>query len=137
MAADFCPLVKGKCREHKCLWYVQVHGTHPQTDAKISEWGCAIAWLPFLLIENTKEARQTCASIDRFNNDMVDQNAIQAIREQIANSLPSGDPARIELGGEAVQIDQPRGDQRQIERKPDQGADNNSAAHALNVHGPA
>lgn len=69
-----CPLVKKPCLQHDCEWYIQLQGTHPQTGAAISEWGCAVAWLPVLLIENAKEARQTAAAVEDFRNRMVEGN---------------------------------------------------------------
>jgi len=85
MAGKTCPLWRGKCREHNCLWYSQIHGKHPSTGADTSEWGCAMAWLPWLIIENTKEARHTTASVDKFNNNMVNSNAILGVLQQIEN----------------------------------------------------
>ena len=66
-----CPLLNKKCIRHKCQWFTQLQGTNPQTGQPVDEWGCAIAWLPVLLIEGSKETRQTAAAIESFRNEMV------------------------------------------------------------------
>lgn len=78
-----CPLWRGPCREGKCRWYVHVLGKNPQTEETINRPGCAVEFLPMLLIENAQQARQTGASIDRFNNDMVTMNGIAAVQHQL------------------------------------------------------
>lgn len=62
------------CKEHRCRWYIQLHGKHPQSDQAINEWGCAVEWLPILLIENAQQTRQAGAAIESFRNAMVIQN---------------------------------------------------------------
>lgn len=44
-------------------------GTNPQTGVQVSEWGCAVEWLPVLLIENAKEVRQTAAAVESARNE--------------------------------------------------------------------
>lgn len=68
MSDKLCPLFQGPCKEHSCRWYVNVQGHHPQTGAQISEWGCAVEWLPVLLIENAKVNRETGAAVESFRN---------------------------------------------------------------------
>lgn len=70
-----CPLIKKPCMKHDCEWYTQLQGTHPQTGVAINEWGCAVAWLPALLIEGSKETRQAAAAIESFRNVMTGDNA--------------------------------------------------------------
>lgn len=84
---DFCPLIKGSCVELKCLWYTQIRGVNPQTGADVTdEWGCAVAWLPMLLIENAQQQRHTGAAVESFRNEMVKANEVsrQMFRPQIA-----------------------------------------------------
>lgn len=68
-----CPLSNDPCLEHQCQWFISLKGQSPQ-GGPVDEWGCAIAWLPLLLVENSAESRHTTASIDRFNNSMLKQN---------------------------------------------------------------
>ncbi len=62
--------------EHNCEWYIQLQGKHPNTGQDINEWGCAMAWMPILLIENAKEVRQGAAATESFRNEMTKQAAI-------------------------------------------------------------
>lgn len=70
----YCPLVKGKCKQLQCSWYTQVRGTNPNTGAQVDEWGCAVTWLPVLLIENSQQQRSTGAAVESFRNEMVRAN---------------------------------------------------------------
>ena len=71
---NFCPLIKGECKGLKCSWFTQVRGKNPNTGADVDEWGCAIVWLPILLIENSQQQRQTGAAVESFRNEMVRAN---------------------------------------------------------------
>lgn len=71
MAVKTCPLLKAPCLEHGCHWYTHLLGTNPQTDKPIDEYGCAIVWLPVLLIENAKEVRQTAAAVESARNQQA------------------------------------------------------------------
>lgn len=68
-----CPLHKKDVSTvcHKCPWWTRLVGKHPQTGAEIDEWGCAIAWMPTLMIETAKEARQGAAAIETFRNEFA------------------------------------------------------------------
>ena len=81
--SDYCPLIKKSCIKHDCNWYIQVMGNNPQTGQAINEYGCAIAWLPILLIDGSQQTRQTGAAIESFRNEMV--NA-QSNIDQIQNT---------------------------------------------------
>lgn len=71
---NFCPLIKKDCVGIKCVFFTQLQGKNPNDGTDINEWGCAIAWLPVLLVENSGMHRQTAASIDKLNNNVVNQN---------------------------------------------------------------
>ena len=72
--ADYCPLIKGKCKEHKCKLYIQLQGTHPQTGQPVDKWDCAQALLPVLMIENSQQQRQTGAAVESLRNVVVKHN---------------------------------------------------------------
>jgi hypothetical protein len=57
-----------------CLWYTQLRGKNPQTGAEMDEHGCAVAWLPVLLVENSQQQRQTAASVDSFREATLKGN---------------------------------------------------------------
>jgi hypothetical protein len=52
----------------------------------MDEWGCAMSWMPILLIENAQMSRQTGAAVESFRNEMVKTNeASQQILVAAAN----------------------------------------------------
>lgn len=72
---EFCPLIKEKCVRHKCAWFTKVVGLDPQSGQQVDRWGCAVAWLPILTIENSNQQRQTAAGIDKVSNQITRQRA--------------------------------------------------------------
>tara|TARA_R100000388_G_scaffold23018_1_gene17495 strand:- start:3139 stop:3360 length:222 start_codon:yes stop_codon:yes gene_type:complete len=59
---------------------MKIAGTNPNDGQPTEEWGCAMAWLPILLIENAQQSRQTGAAVESFRNEMVESNKVsQAI----------------------------------------------------------
>ena len=73
-AGNFCPLIKEDCFGLKCSWFTQLRGVNPNTGKDVDEWGCAITWIPMLLIENSQQQRQTGAAVESFRNEMVKAN---------------------------------------------------------------
>jgi len=70
-----CPLDNfNPCRQTDCAWFTQLRGNNPNTGEPVDEWGCAIAWLPMLMIENSQQQRQTGAAVESFRNEMVKAN---------------------------------------------------------------
>jgi len=57
-----------------CPWYTKMQGTNPQTGETMDESKCAIAWLPILLCENSRQQHSTGAAIESFRNEMVNKN---------------------------------------------------------------
>lgn len=90
-----CPL-GAKCEEVKtdngkqyiarCPWYVQVMGVDNNTGQPVHNWGCAIAWMPALMINTANEARQGAAATESFRNEMAKQNT-QLTNQQIGKLL--------------------------------------------------
>lgn len=86
MAKDvkiLCPLMGGECIEDgairdgelvACRFWITVQGKHPQTGADISSGDCSMAWMPILMIENSKVNRETGAAVESFRNEMVKAN---------------------------------------------------------------
>lgn len=72
-----CPLNNFEpCKQLDCAWFIQIRGLNPNTGAEIDEWGCSIAWMPILMIENSQQQRQTGAAVESFRNEMVKANQI-------------------------------------------------------------
>lgn len=59
---------------HKCPLYVLIRGRNPQTGEQIDQWGCSLAWMPMLMIENSQQQRQTGAAVESFRNEMAQDN---------------------------------------------------------------
>jgi hypothetical protein len=80
---DYCPLLKKDCIQMKCNWFIQVRGKDPNNGKDLDHWGCSIAWLPHLLIENANQSRQGAAATESFRNEMVkaSENTIKAMVE--------------------------------------------------------
>lgn len=84
MAKDakiICPLMGGRpCIEdgasvdgeiHACRFWVTVMGQNPQTGQMVNNGDCAIAWMPVLMIENSKVNRETGAAVESMRNEGV------------------------------------------------------------------
>jgi hypothetical protein len=82
MERKFCPLIQKKCVEHKCQWYIQLHGTNPNTGKPVDEFGCAVAFLPLLSIEIAQKSNQTGAAVESFRNVVTKQNEQQLLIQQ-------------------------------------------------------
>jgi len=72
---DNCPLNNFEpCKKFDCAWFMQIRGTDPQSGEEIDDWGCSMAWMPKLLIENAMHTRHTGSAIESFRNEMVKGN---------------------------------------------------------------
>lgn len=84
MAKDakiICPMMGGQeCVEDgairnselvKCRFWIYVQGQNPQTGEVVSNGDCAMAWMPVLLIENSKVNRETGAAVESLRNENV------------------------------------------------------------------
>ena len=70
-----CPLDNfNPCRQLECAWFMKITGKNPNTGADVDEWGCSMAWMPVLMIENSQQQRQTGAAVESFRNEMVKAN---------------------------------------------------------------
>ena len=63
----------GKPVLYRCPWHVQIRGVDPNTGAESASWGCAIAWMPALMINAANESRKGVAATESFRNEMVRQ----------------------------------------------------------------
>jgi hypothetical protein len=70
-----CPLDNfNPCKQLECAWFTKLRGTNPNTGADVDEYGCAIAWMPMLMIENSQQQRSTGAAVESFRNEMTKAN---------------------------------------------------------------
>ena len=80
-AKIICPMMGGEpCVEDgairngelvKCRFWVTVMGSNPQTGETVNNGDCAMAWMPVLLIENSKVNRETGAAVESMRNESV------------------------------------------------------------------
>lgn len=72
-----CPLDGFKpCRQLECAWFMKIRGNNPNTGEEIDDYGCSMAWLPVLMIENSQQQRSTGAAVESFRNEMVKSNEV-------------------------------------------------------------
>ena len=70
-----CPLNNFEpCKQMDCAWFLKIRGHNPNTGEEVDDWGCSMAWMPVLLIENAQMSRQTGAAVESFRNEMVKAN---------------------------------------------------------------
>lgn len=60
----------------RCRFWINVQGTNPQTGEVVNHYDCSMAWMPVLMIENSKVNRETGAAVESFRNEMVKSNDI-------------------------------------------------------------
>ena len=100
----YCPLIKKDCIGLQCSWFTEIRGMNPNTGEPVDEWGCAITWMPMLLIENSQQQRSTGSAVESFRNEVVKSNQenqqlyIQSINQGVIpvqitqlNTLTSGE----------------------------------------------
>ena len=70
-----CPLNNFEpCKQLDCAWFIEIHGTHPNTGQPLKDWGCAMAMMPLMLIENARQQHSTASAVESFRNEMVKSN---------------------------------------------------------------
>jgi len=72
-----------------------LQGKHPQSGQNVQEWGCSIAWLPLLLVENTGKQVQTNASVESFRNEMVKANMVTLALVESQAKREKEDPLKV------------------------------------------
>jgi hypothetical protein len=87
---SFCPLLKKDCVRLQCSWFTKLEGKDINSGKDVEEWGCAISFLPLLLVENSGQQRQTGAAVESFRNEMVKTNEAtqRAMFRQLTSSFP-------------------------------------------------
>ena len=93
-----CPL-GSKCEEikpdgiHRCTWLIELAGENPNTGEPINDRGCAMRWIPILLIENSRQQRSTSVAVESFRNEMTAANQTSqrlfAVATGVTNVLPT------------------------------------------------
>ena len=69
-----CPLHNFEpCKQLDCAWFTKIAGKNPQGQKEVEEWGCAVTFMPILMVANTNSNTKTQAAIESFRNKMVSQ----------------------------------------------------------------
>ncbi len=92
-----CPLIKDECMEYGCQWHVHLVGTNPQTGEPVDTLTCAISSLPMLLIEASKNGRETVAKVDQFRElatQVVRSTALRGPTPELQRLIGIGDQAK-------------------------------------------
>jgi len=86
-----CPYMRMKpCVGDECSMYMHMMGSNPQTGQPVDQFGCAIAFTPVLIIENSGQQRGACASIDSMRNVIDKANGInEAVTKEMVNAVNS------------------------------------------------
>jgi hypothetical protein len=91
-----CPLDGFKpCRQLDCAWFLKISGKDPQSNKEIDEWGCSMAWLPIMMIENSQQQRSTGAAVESFRNEMVKANEATTRALLASNDIIENKPKLI------------------------------------------
>ena len=88
-----CPLWQKPQAEvcHKCPWWLQIRGRNANTGQDVDEWGCAVGFLPMLLIENASQTRGAAAATESTRNEIaaafsavvgIARNSVRLIEEK-------------------------------------------------------
>jgi len=80
-----CPLNNFEpCKQFDCAWFMQMKGENPQTGEPLDDYGCSMAWMPVILLENSKLQNETGSAIESFRNEMVkaNQSSIELLQQE-------------------------------------------------------
>jgi hypothetical protein len=86
-----CPF-GSKCEEIKgdtlftCRWYTTLKGKDPQSDDIIDKQGCAMEWLPILLIENSANNILTAQAVYNLRDETIGR---QDAAMRMLNGVPN------------------------------------------------
>lgn len=87
----------------KCRFWVHVIGKDPQTGQEVNNGDCAMAWMPVLLIENSKVNRETGAAVESMRNESV--TASKMFTEAVSNAIKNT-PLLTSFPNENLIVDQ-------------------------------
>lgn len=81
-----CPLGH-KCQEvkgesiHQCAWFISIAGQNPNTGETVNEKGCAMSWLPILLVENARVSRSSSAALESLRNEVAKAPLLRVLED--------------------------------------------------------
>ena len=78
---------------------MKIRGNNPNTGEEVDEYGCSMAWMPMLMIENSQQQRSTGAAVESFRNEMVKSN--ETSQHVLMATLQQANPATKFIGGKS------------------------------------
>jgi len=97
-AGEICPFHRKDVSKvcHKCPLYLHIRGRNVNTGSDIDHWGCAFAFGPALMIENTQMQRETGAAVESLRNIAASQTALTP-RESVQLVARGPIPSRAQI----------------------------------------
>jgi hypothetical protein len=68
-----CPLLKKPCIEAECKFWTHLLGKDPQTGGPIDRFDCAVAYLPILLVEASRNIVGVQAATESARNEITER----------------------------------------------------------------
>ena len=99
---NLCPLLKKKCIQLDCVWFIKVAGTDPQDkDRLIEEWGCAVNFQFMGLLEVAKRVSGGLDGVQKATESMRNETvaATTATLEALVEIARREAAPRLENGG--------------------------------------
>jgi len=78
---QLCPLLKKKCIQLDCMWFIKVAGNDPATGKDVEEWGCAVNFQFMGLLEVAKRVTKGFDGV---------QGATESMRNEVAAANEGG-----------------------------------------------
>jgi len=99
--AKLCPLIRKKCVESQCEFWVHLLGTDPQTGQPKDEFGCTFRWLPILLTENASQIRKAAASSDKVATEVAKHHGtfLAALPDEVMDRVIRANPRLLPKDG--------------------------------------
>lgn len=83
----------------KCVEWIHLLGTNPQTGKDMDTFMCQRVAVPMLLVENAQKAIQTAASVDKVASEIKKQHAtfLSALTDESRARLLNADPQMFQV----------------------------------------
>ena len=91
--STFCPLIRKNCIKTKCAWYGEISFVDSESGEQHRHRECVITMVPRLILENSKQQRETTTSIENFRNES--QKSDETLTKVLVHSINQ----QAKLGG--------------------------------------
>lgn len=73
---QICPLMRKPCIQSECKFWTHLLGKDPQTGAPVDRFDCAVAYLPILLVEASRNIVGVQAAAESMRNEVVQRQDV-------------------------------------------------------------